>query len=202
MRKQLMVLAVAAVAFGTIQAFGATQAANTNTVSPTLVINVTVQKAVSLTLATATTCTVNAGGGGDYNINLGNVDALAVNAPTCGNKYAPTTPGTTNAAYYSDYSITPIFTSQSPTANPTITAYVSTNFAKANLTVVQSNSNPGSIAALTAMSTNVAAQTSVATGAVSGTALTRYIGVEIAPTNAAGLVGADNATVTYTLTVN
>jgi len=54
---------------------------------------------------------------------------------------------------------------------------------------------------LTPMSTNAGAQTSVATNAVSGTALTRYIGVSVAPTNAAGLTGADAATITYTLTV-
>jgi hypothetical protein len=201
MRKQLMILAIAAMVFGTVQAFGATSATATNTVSPTLVVNVTVQKAVSLTLATGSQCVVNAGGSGDYNVSLGNVDALAVNAPTCGNKFAPTTPGTTNSAYYTDYTVTPSFTSQTVSTN-TITAYVSTNFAKANLSIVQSNALPASIAALTAMSTNVAAQTNVATNATSGTAITRYVGVEVAPTNGAGLTGADSATITYTLTVN
>jgi len=200
MRKHLMILAAMAMTLSTVQAFAATQATNTNTISPTLVVNVTVQKAVRLTLATGTTCTVNAGGSGDYNINLGNVDALAIQAPACGNSFAPTTPGTTNAAYYSDYTITPIFTSQSVSTN-TIDAYVSSNFAKANLTVVQANALPASIAGLTAMSTSVAAQTSVATNALSGTALTRYVGVEIAPSNGPGLTGADAATITYTLTV-
>lgn len=200
MKKQLMILTAVAMAFAATSAFAATQAVNTNTVSPTLVVNVTVQKAVSLTLATGTQCVINAGGGGDYNVSLGNVDALAINAPVCGNSFAPTTPGTTNAAYYTDYTVTPIFTSQSVSTN-TISAYVSSNFVKANLSIVQANAAPGSIAGLTAMSTNVAAQTNVATNATSGTALTRYAGVEVAPTNGAGLTGADSATITYTLTV-
>lgn len=200
MKKQLMILAAVALVFGAVNASAATQATNTNTVSPTLVVNVTVQKAVSLTLATGTQCTVNAGGGGDYNVNLGTVDALAITAPTCGSSYAPTTPGTTNAAYYTDYKVTPIFTSQSVSTN-TITAYVSTNFAKANLSIVQANVAPVGIGSLTAMSTNVAAQTNVATNAASTTPITRYLGVEIAPTNGAALTGADTATITYTLTV-
>jgi hypothetical protein len=181
-------------------ALGSTSAANTNTVSPTVKVNVNVQDAIQLTLATGTGCTVTAGGGADYSMNFGNVDALAINPPTCGSKFAPTTPGTTNAVYYSDYQLTPLFTSQAATTN-TVTAYVSSPFAKTSLSIVQSNSAPASIANLTPMSTNVGAQTSVATNAASGTALTRYIGVSVAPTNAAGLTGSDAATITYTLTV-
>jgi len=76
--------------------FASTSATNTNTVSPALVVNVTVQKAISLTLATGTGCTVAAGS--DYSMNLGTVDALAINSG-CASKFAPTTPGTTNAVY-------------------------------------------------------------------------------------------------------
>jgi hypothetical protein len=200
MRKQLMILVTAAMVLAAVQGFGATEATGSNTISPTLVVNVNVQKAIRLTLATGTACAVNTGGGGDYNIDLGNVDALAIQTPACGNSYAPTTPGTTNAAYYSDYSVTPIFTSQSVSTN-TVTAYVSSNFAKANLSIVQANSAPAAITDLTAMSTNAATPTTVATNATSATALTRYVGVSVAPTNGAGLTGADSATITYTLTV-
>ena len=42
MRKQLMILAVAALAFASVNASAATQATGTNTVSPTLVVNVMV----------------------------------------------------------------------------------------------------------------------------------------------------------------
>jgi hypothetical protein len=157
-------------------AFAATQATNANTVSSTLRISVIVQHAIQLTLATGSLCTVNTGSGTDYSISFGNVDT-----PT-------------------DYTLTPIFTSQCVTTN-TITAYVSTNCAKNTLTVVQPNSSPAAIGILAAMGTTAGAQTTIATNATNGTAITRYIGVEVAPTNGASLTGADSATITYTITV-
>ena len=181
-------------------ALASTSATNTNTVSPITKITANVQSAIQLTLATGTGCAITAGGGTDYAMSFGNVDALGINGPACGSKFAPTTPGVTNSAYYSDYVLTPVFSSQSVSTN-TLNAYVSVNFAKSNLTVVQAINAPGSIAGLTPMSTNATSQTSVATNAASGVSLTRYIGVTVAPTNAAGLTGADAATITYTLTV-
>jgi len=163
-------------------------------------VNVTVQDAIQLTLVTGTGCTVNAGSGADYSMNFGSVDALAINTASCGNKFTPTTPGTTSAVYYSDYQVTPVFTSQAVPTN-TVTAYVSSNFAKANLSIVQDNAVPSVITDLAAMSLVVGTQTNIATNAVSGTALTRYIGVSVAPTNGTALTGADVATITYTLTV-
>jgi len=202
-RSTAVLLLVAALLFATA-ASAATQATGTNTVSPTLVVNVNIATAIRLTLATGalggTPCAVNAGGGGDYSMSFGTVDALGISAPSCGTQFTPTTPGVSPAVYYADYQITPVFTSQSVSTN-TVTAYVSGNFAKSNLSIVQANTTPGSIGALTAMSTSSGSQTSVATNATSGTALTRYIGVSVAPTNGSSLTGADSATVTYTLTV-
>jgi hypothetical protein len=205
MRKQLMILTVAALVFGAVQAFGqGASAAGTNTVSATLAINVTVQKAVRLSLSGGTVgttpCTMNNPSAGSYNVSLGNIDALAVEAPTCGKSYAPTTPGTTNSLYYTDYQLIPIFTSQSPTVSPTITAYVSSNFAKATLSVLQATSDTG-LAAYSAMSILSASPTTVVTGATSTTSYQRFVGVSVAPTNGASLTGADSATITYTLTV-
>jgi hypothetical protein len=195
-----ILLATMILVLAAMPALGANQATNANTLSPTLKVNVTVQDAIQLTLATGTGCAVTAGGGTDYSMNFGTVDALAINAATCGNKFAPTTPGVSNAVYYSDYKITPVFTSQAVTSN-TLTAYVSSNFAKANLSIVQDDAVPALVTDLAAMSTAVGAQTNVATNATSGTALTRYLGVSVAPTNGASLTGADSATITYTLTV-
>jgi len=202
-RSTAAALLLVAVMLSAAAGFAATSATGTNTVSPTLVVNVTVAKAVRLTLATGalgTPCAVNAGGSGDYNMSFGTVDALGITPPICGASFAPTTPGSTPAAYYADYQITPVFTGQTVSTN-TVSAYVSANFAKANLSIVQANSTPASIAGLTAMSIVSGTPTNVATNAVSGTALTRYIGVSVAPTNGASLTGADSATVTYTLTV-
>jgi hypothetical protein len=200
MTKKMIVLTAMVLALAVVPTFAVTSATNTNTISPTLKVNVTVLDAIQLTLATNTQCAVAAGGGADYNMNFGSVDALGITAPACGAQFVPVTPGATNAAYYSDYKITPIFTSQNVSTN-TLKAYVSTNFAKANLSLVYSTSLPATIAGLTAMGTTPATANTLATNAVSGTALTQYIGVEIAPTNGAGLTGADSAIVTYTLTV-
>jgi hypothetical protein len=198
MTRRLMLLAVMMVALVGLPAFASTDAVNTNTVSPTLVVTVTVQKAISLSLSTGTGCTVSAAS--DYSISFGNVDALGINNG-CGSKFAPATPGATNAVYYTDYRLTPVFTSQPVTTN-TLTAYVSSTFAKANLSIVKSDSAPSAVGDLAAMSTSSGSQTTVATDATSGTAVTRYVGVSVAPTNGAGLTGADSATITYTLTVN
>jgi hypothetical protein len=99
-----------------------------------------------------------------------------------------------------DYTLTPVFTNQSVSTN-TITAYESTNFAKSTLSIVQANSSLATIGNLSAMSINAGAQITVATNATNNTAITRYIGVEIAPTNGSSLTGADSATITYTLTL-
>ena len=195
-----VILASIILALAAAPAFGATQAVNTNTISPTLKVNVTVQDAIQLTLSQGAGCAITAGGGADYSVNFGNVDALGINAPTCGSQFVPTTPGVSNSAYYTDYKITPIFTSQAVATN-TLKAYVSTNFGKANLSVVYATSAPASIAGLTAMGITPATANTLATNAVSATALTQYVGVEVAPTNGAGLTGADSAVITYTLTV-
>ncbi len=203
-RSQVIAIVLALLALASTSAFANTSATNANTVSPTLQVSVTVQKAISLTLSTGSQCVISAGAAPpDYTMNFGNVDALAINNGSCGSKFAPTTPGSTNAAYYSDYRLTPTFTNQSATT-ASITAYVSTNFASlTNVSIVQSNGAPAAITSLTAMSTNSGAQTSVGTGLANGTAITRYIGVSVAPTNStsATVTGSDSATVTYTLTV-
>jgi hypothetical protein len=186
-------------------AFAATSAVNASTVSPTLVISVTVQKAIGLTLsqgASGGACAVTTAS--DYSMSFGNVDALGINTPTCGAKFDPTTPGSSPSAYYTDYKLTPSFTNQASTT-AAVTAYVSTNFATLSniLAVVQASSAPGAIGSLSAMSTASGSPTSIGTSLASGTAITRYIGVTVQPTNSSSVTvsGSDTATITYTMTV-
>jgi hypothetical protein len=151
------------------------------------------------------------GGAPDYTMNFGNVDALGINGGNC-NRFPPTTPGTTNAVYWTDYTLNPVYTSQATTAASSITAYVSTNFALANISIVRSaaaNSPalPVSAASFANMSTAVGAQDTIAnaadmTAAGNPGTMTRFIGVSIAPTNGAGLTGPTSATVTFTMTIN
>src|SRR5215469_1147842 len=189
-------------------AFAGTQNTNTNTVSPTLQVSINIQKAIRLTLSTGTAAVthcpvVNNGRNPDYTMNFGTGDALGINAGNC-NLFGPTNPGVDSAIYWSDYNVTPVFTNQS-TTNNTITAQVTTNFTAANASIVRDSANsnavPGNAAAFTAM--GVAAADTIATNAANHTAITRFIGVAVAPTNGAGtLTGAQSATVTFTLTVN
>ena len=191
--------------------FAATTATSTNTVAPTLQISATIQKAVSLTLATGNTggishCTVTpTGASPDYTMTFGTVDALGINAGSC-NLIKPANPGVDNAIYWTDYQLTPVYTSQS-VATSTVTAQVTTNFGVSNIFVVRSatatsNTTPAVATDFAAMGT-ASADTIVASSATnSGTAFTRFIGVAVKPDNGgtAG-TGAQSATVTFTLTV-
>ncbi len=207
MKKQVVIFMVMLLATTTM-VFAGTQGTNTNTVSPTLQISANVQKAIRLTLSTGTAavthCAVVAGGGSpDYTMDFGAVDALGMNAGNC-NMFAPATPGVSNAVYWSDYNLTPVFTGQSATTS-TVTAQVTTDFAAPhNVFVVRdaanSNAVPAAAAAFTAMGTGSA--DTIATNPTSGTAVTRYIGVAVTPANGATvLTGNQSATVTFTLTV-
>lgn len=195
--------------------FAATQASPGTSVSPTLQVTATVQTAIRLTLsASGTGCAFSAPTGGqDYAMNFGTVDALAINNGSCvgagAGKYAPTNPGVSDdTTYYSNYTLTPAFTSQAQ-SNGTVSVFVSTNFtANDSLTVVHGGTI-GTAAAptqaqFTAMGVGVANASNIATSVVSGTALTRWIGVQVAHTNGATVAGvgtSQSATVTYTLTV-
>ena len=207
MRKVLTILALGMMALSTA-AFAGTTATGTNTVSPTLQVSATIQSAVQLTLSTGTSaalhCTVTpTGGTPDYTMSFGTVDALGLSTPTCGNKFAPTTPGVTDAVYWSDYNLNPVFTSQT-TANNTITAKVTTDFAAPkNIFIVRDSANSSTVPASAAQFTAVSTGTpdTIVTNAASGVAQTRFIGVEVTPANGAVLTGAQSATVTFTLTV-
>jgi type 1 fimbria pilin len=193
-------------------ALAQTQATNTNKVSPTLQVSANVQKAVQLTLSTGTVaashCAVAAGSGTDYSMNFGTVDGLGINAGNC-NKFSPTTPGVTNAVYWSDYQLTPLFTGQSVSTN-TITAQVTTTFGgvangTSNLIIVRDSANSSTVPVSAASFSNMgsASADTIATNAANGTALTRYIGIAVTPANGASvLTGNQSATVTFTLTVN
>jgi len=206
--KKFVISVIAMLLVITPAVFAGTQGTNTNTVSPTLQVSINIQKAVRLTLSTGTAAVahcavVNNGGNPDYTMNFGTGDALGINAGNC-NLFGPANPGVDSAIYWSDYNLTPVFTNQS-TTNNTITAQVTTNFTAANASIVRDSANsntvPASAAQFTAM--GVASADTIATNAANATALTRFIGVAVAPTNGAGtLTGAQSATVTFTLTVN
>lgn len=203
-RLRLLAFAVA-LSVGAAPAFAQqTEATGTNTVSPTLQVSATVAQAIRLTLSTGSDCAFTAVGfpATGYTMDFGTVDALGISNGACGSKFEPTTPGATPAVYYSDYTLRPMFASQS-TTNNTISAYVSTDFTTAaGLLAIVQGQTAGGIGDLTDMSKVPAAPTTIATNTASGTEITRYIGVSVSPLNGPGtLAGGDQATITYTLTV-
>jgi len=196
--------------------FAATSATGTNTVAPQLQISATIQQAISLTLQAGSLpghCTLtNLAGNPDYSMDFGTVDALAINAGNC-KVFAPVTPGASPAVYWTDYALKPLYTSQALTTdNVTITAQVTTDFtgnASEGSFVVRDTANSSAVPAAATSFTKmgVASADTIVSGnsaaVPSGTAITRYVGVEVTPVSGANAVtGAHTATVTYTLTVN
>ena len=212
MKRMTLAVFAALLTMASTSLFAATQASPGTSVSPTLQLTATVQTASRLTLAAGTGCAFSAPTGGqDFHMDFGTVDALAINGP-CANtggagKYTPTTPGVSDdTTYYSNYTVTPQFTSQAQNSG-TVKMYVSSNFAaNTSLTVVDGGTASAlpAQASFTATPTAAASAVSVVTSAASGTAYTRWLGVQVAHTSGASVAGAgsqQSATVTYTLTV-
>jgi len=173
-----------------------TTAANTNTVAPTLVVNATVQTAVTLTLATGTSgtpCTIAAGGGGDYNISFGNVNGLGVGTPTCGT----VTSTSSNATYSTSYQVTATYSGFS-TYSGTSVVLTTPGFTHASLlTLGEAATTAGPFTAIPASGTTVTIPATTSASPVS-----RALSLTVANTNGAqSFNGSDSATITFTLTV-
>ena len=171
-----------------------------------------VQTAIRLTLAGSTGCGLSAPSGGqDFHLDLGTVDALAVNGP-CANtggagKYAPTVPGSSDdTVYYSNYGLKTEFSSQAQNSG-TVKLQVTSNFAPStSLSVVDGGtaSTLPAQASFTATPVAPTAASTIVSGAANGTTYTRWIGVQVAHTNGASVAGVgsqQSATVTYNFTV-
>ncbi len=154
--------------------------------------NNTVQDAVQLTLGTATGgLTVAAGA--DYSMNFGNVNGLGI-GPGVG---LTTVASAGGIIYSTPYLLTPAFTDFT-SATATIKVYVSTNFA--HPTVLKLEDSAASAGPYTAISTTAGAPTVITTTAGDRTSITRHLGLFVSQNSGAGL-GADNATLTFTMTV-
>jgi hypothetical protein len=168
----------------------ATSATGT-TVAPTLAITVTVQSAVELTLATGTSgptpCTISTAS--DYSMSFGPVNGLGVGTPFCGG----VTHDTSGATYATSYNLTPRFSGQTVAAASV--ALTATAFANPTILTLKEGATTG---ALTAVPTS--GTTHTISSLSSGTTVEHYLGVTVsnAPT---GYVGADNTTLTFTMTV-
>jgi hypothetical protein len=167
---------------------------NGQTDTVTLGTSVNLQTALSLTLSTA-------GGGltvsaaSDYCMNFGNVNGLGIN-PAAGLTTAAATGG---YLYSTPYVMTPKFSSFTTTSG-TLKVYISTNFVHTAVLQLQDSATSGGT--YSAISTNSGGQTSISTSATTGSSVMRYLGLWVSNANgASAYTGADNATLTYSLTV-
>lgn len=200
--KSLLLLVV--VALFSLMGFAATQAVGASSLATTMQVNVNVQTALELTLSTGTgsSCAISAGSGSDYQINLGNVNGLGLNgASNCASYVGMAPQGSGQGAIWAtNYQVTPSFSGFSgTTANIAVTAPAfTTSNSVAKLVLVEGGSN--TTAALTAVPTAPGATTHTFTSATSGTALSRYIGVQVSNAGT-GFSGSDSTVVTFTMTV-
>jgi type 1 fimbria pilin len=210
-KKLVLVLALMALSAA---AFAQKTATNTNNVKTTLNVTALVQDAVQLTLSTGTVaaahCVVVAGTGTDYKMDFGTVDALAINNGNC-NNFPPATPGSaaSPAVYWSDYTLTPVWTGLTATNASSITAFTSTA-APAGVSIVipstADQSTPGGLTVNTwtvigntaATATPVVSGGILAVGGADGKPLSRFLGLQVFPAAAPGAV---SAVVTFTMTI-
>jgi hypothetical protein len=153
----------------------------------------TVQDAVQLTLGTATGGnSITTGTGTDYSLAFGNVNGLGVGAT---NSVA----AAGGTIYYTPYLLNPVFTDFTSTT-ATLKVYVSTNFA--HPTILQLEDAAAAAGPYTVISTSSGSPTVMTTTAADRSAITRYLGLFVGLNNATSpYLGADNATLTFTMTV-
>lgn len=154
----------------------------------------TVQDAVQLTLGTA------AGGltvasAADYSMTFGAVNGLGI-GPGVG---LTTVAAAGGVIYSTPYLLNPAFTDFTSTT-ATIKVSVSTNFA--HPAVLKLEDSAASAGPFAAISTTAGAPTQITTTAVDRASITRYLGLFVSLNNGLGpFLGADNATLTFTMTV-
>lgn len=181
---------------GVFCASASTTASNGNTVAPTLVVNATLQSAVSLTLATGTSgtpCTISAGGGGDYNISFGNVNGLGVGTPTCGT----VTSTSSNATYTTSYQLTATYAGFSA-ATGTAVVLTTAGFTHSSLlSLGEAATTAGPFTTIPASGSTVSIPATTSAAAIS-----RALSLTVSNSNGgSSFAGADSATITFTLTV-
>jgi hypothetical protein len=176
--------------------FVAKRTSNGNTDTVTLALNnETVQTAVQLLMAAAGGLPITAGSGTDYAMNFGNVNGLGI-APPTGLTVTSVSGG---VVYATPYLLQPTFSSFASTTG-TLKTYVSTDFA--HNSVLQLDAATAIGGPFTAISKSSATQTVLTSSVTSATNFTSYLGLFVSNVNGAGaFTGADNATLTYTLTV-
>jgi len=166
----------------------------------TAMFSATAAKAQTITLLTSTGGVTIAGGTNAYTANFGNMNALGAGTPGIGMKVIPLSNG---ALYYTPIDVHAAGMSGGRTG--TITAYVSTNFART--AAVTMESCPYNLACTTSgnygvLSTSALAPTSLGpSGIANKTTVTAGLAIFLPDNNgASAFAGTNTATITFTLT--
>jgi hypothetical protein len=162
---------------------------NNNTTTSELQMNATVQTAVQLNISTGSGGATVSGSNstGLFSVEFGNINGLGLGTPASGVSVVADGSG---ALYKTPINLTPVysgFTTETATIEVTQDAAGDTALAREGNSSISSSST---------VSTSTPA--SVASGAASGVAIERYVGMYAARTEAAG---AKQATLIYTITV-
>jgi hypothetical protein len=169
----------------------------TSHATATAVINLTpqtLQRAVQLTLGSAPGG-VTITPASDFSMSFGNVNGIGI-GPGAG---LTTVPKAGGIIYSTPYLLNPVFSAFASTTG-TLSVYVSTNFVHPAILILNDSGVAGG--PYNAISTTPATPTQLTTTAANRSSITRYLGLFVANTNGGGaFTGADNARLTFTLTV-
>ena len=157
--------------------------------------NENVQTAVQFTLATSGAgLTVSTAS--DFSTTWGNVNGLGVGTPTSG---LTTYSASGGVVYETPISLLPAYSTFTNTTG-TLSVYVSSNFTHSSLLSMKDTGTSGG--PYTTISLTSASLTTITTTAASNTTITRYLGLFVSNVSGgSAFTGADNATLTYQLTV-
>jgi len=160
-----------------------------------LTINLSVQNAVQFTLATSGAgLTISTAS--DFTSTWGNVNGLGVGTPISGLTAHSVSGG---MVYETPISLLPVYSSFTSTTG-TLSVYVSSNFAHSTLLAMKDTGTSGG--PYTTISLTSASPTSITTTAASNATTTRYLGLFVSNlSGGSAFTGADNATLTYQMTV-
>ncbi len=165
------------------------------TASCALTINLVAQDALKFTLATSGSgLTISPAS--DFSAAWGSVNGLGVGTPSSGLTIHSAAGG---AVYETPINLLPVYSSFSSTTC-TLSVYVSSNFTHSSLFTLEDTGTFGG--PYTTISLSSASPTSMTTTAASNATLTRYLAVFVSNLDGASAYsGADNATLTYQMTV-
>jgi hypothetical protein len=157
--------------------------------------NENVQTAVQFTLATSGAgLTISAAS--DFTSTWGNVNGLGVGTPTSG---LTTHSASGGVVYETPISLLPVYSSFTSTTG-TLSVYVSSNFTHSSLLAMKDTGTSGG--PYTTISLTSASPTAITTTAASNATITRYLGLFVSNlSGGSAFSGADNATLTYQMTV-